>query len=182
MSAPRQMTASTLNALKGWPRPNALDFEGKFDPSTLAAGRVAEGSVGHLNASGLVVLGVGNLAVMPLFNFQASDDYDVQNDGGDAATDKGVYIAINPTGVVMFLVATGAYELVTTNFDNTITYTPNATLTSPTVATGAVNPGTLTGGTIGTNTICGIVSRGVIDNGYGYDALAFWPVFLPPNA
>ena len=180
MAAPRQMTSQTLNPLKGWPRPNALDFEGKFDPSVQT--RVPPGACCSLNANGYAVLGVGNSPVMPLFNFQASDDPDVQNDGGDAATTKDVFIAINPTGVLMFLVAVGAYELVSTNYDDTQTYPPNTHLTSPLVNSGAVLAGMLTPGTLGTNTICGVVSRGLVDNGYGYEAVAFWPVYRPPSA
>ena len=35
MAAPRQMTANTLNALKGWPSQSALDFHAKFDATHL---------------------------------------------------------------------------------------------------------------------------------------------------
>src|SRR5262245_53773951 len=115
MAAPRQMTAYTLNALKGWPQPAAVDFHTTFDPAVVAGNTVVlAGSVGHLSDAGQYVLGVGSKAVMPLFMFNSSDDPDVVNDGGDASTTRGVFIAINPTGQAMSLVGNGAYELVST--------------------------------------------------------------------
>ena len=173
MSAPKQMTAETLNALKGWPRMDAVDFECKFDSSITS--RVPAGSVVYVSSSLTLMLGVGSTNRMPLFTFQASDAPDVSNDGGNAATDKGVYIPIGPTGVVMSLVAIGAYELVSTTYVAG-TYNPNDLLTSP---DSGATAGYLTKGTLGTNVICGVVSRGVVDNGYGSNAIAFWPVFFP---
>lgn len=179
MTAPRQMTAYTLNALKGWPAPAAVDFHTTYDPSVIADGAVVlAGSVCHLSDAGQYLLGVGNKAVMPLFMFNSSDDPDVVNDGGDASTTRGVFIPINPTGQAMSLVAVGAYELVSTAFVAD-TYLPNDHLTS--ALTGGT-AGQLAKGTLWSVTICGIVSRGVVDNGYGNDALAFWPVFLPADA
>jgi hypothetical protein len=181
MAAPRQMTANTLNALKGWPQPAAVDFHTEFDASIPAANLpVLAGSVVHINASGKYELGVGTLSVMPLYMFNSSDDPDVVNEGGDPATEKGAWIPINPTGQAMALVAVGAYELVTTAFVAD-TYAPNDALTSalaPDAAAGSVKKGTLY-----TDMIVGIVSRGLVDNGYGHDAVAFWPhpVFPTPT-
>lgn len=177
MAAPRVMTANTLNALKGWPRPSAVDFEAEFDADIPDADKpVMAGSVLHLNASGKYELGVGTTNVMPLFLFQNSDDPDVVNEAGDPSTDVGVFVPINPTGVAMTLVAIGAYELVSTAFvdDN---YAPNDLLSSD--LSGGADPGLLKAGTLGTDLICGVVSRGKIDNGYGHEALAFWPVMFP---
>jgi hypothetical protein len=180
------MTSQTLNALKGWgTNMHAVDFVAPLDPAALsvtAATRVPAGSVVHVNNSLNFVLGVGNLAVMPMFTFSASDDADVSNDGGDAATVAGAFIAIAPVGNMMALVAVGALELVSTNYNTAGSYTPNTHLTSPTADASGVLAGQLTPGTLGTNTICGVVSRGVTDNGYGTPALAFWPVYLPPSA
>lgn len=174
---PRQMTAQTLNALKGWPQMAAVDFHTELDPSVTS--RVAPGSVVHLNDDGFYALGVGNLAVMPMFTFQASDDPDVASDeGGDPATEKGVWVPVSPTGQLTALPANGAYELVSTSFDTGGDYPPNTPLTSPT--TGGL-AGVLTPGTMHTNMIVGIVSRGVVDNGYGHDAVAFWPFPVFPG-
>jgi hypothetical protein len=165
------MTAKTLNALKGWPQPAAVDFHTEFSANAAAYLPVLAGSVVHLNAGGQYEPGVGSLAVMPLFMFNSSDDPDVVNEGPDPATEKGAYIPINPTGQAMALVAIGAYELVSTAFVAG-TYNPNDPLTS--AASGA-NTGKLAVGTLYRDMIVGIVSRGVVDNGYGYDAVAFWP-------
>ncbi len=175
MGVPRNMTANTLNALKGWPQPAAVDFHTEFDATIVDV--VLPGSVVHLNSNGFYELGVGTLPVMPLFMFNGSDDPDVVNEAGDPATEKGVWVPINPTGQAMSLVAVGAYELVSTSFVSG-TYNPNDPLTSP--LTGG-NAGLLVVGTLWTDCICGLVSRGVVDNGYGFDAVAFWPIFLPPN-
>lgn len=179
MPAPRQMTANTLNALKGWPQMNAVDYHAAFDPSIPAGDLpVLAGSVVSLNSSGNFILGVGQNVAMPMFLFNNSDDPDVANDGGDASTTPGVWIPISPTGQAMALVAVGAYELVSTAFV-AAAYPPNTPLTSD--LSGDANPGKLKAGTLYTDMIVGIVSRGVVDNGYGKSALAFWPFPVFPN-
>jgi hypothetical protein len=171
------MTANTLNALKGWPAPAAVDFNTLMDPSVTT--EVLPGSVVHLNSSGYYVLGVGNLKVMPMFTFDDSLDPDVVNQGGDPSVTKGVFIGISPTGQLLALVAVGAYELVSTAFVSG-TYNPNDHLTSPTTG---VNAGLLQVTTsVYGQTIVGLVSRGIVDNGYGFDGVAFWPWYIPPNA
>lgn len=178
MAAPRQMTANTLNALKGWPQMAAVDFHTEFAAGVFdILDVVLAGSVVHLNSSGQYELGVGTDPVMPLFTFNSSDDPDVVNEGGDPATEKGVFIPISPTGQAMALVAVGAYELVSTAFVSG-TYNPNDPLTA--AKTGA-NAGKLAVGTLYTDMIVGFVSRGVVDNGYGHDAVAFWPFPVFPT-
>ena len=113
MAAPRQMTANTLNALKGWPSQSAVDYVSSIDATQLAAhnsGVTLAGTVVSLGADGEYEIGVGGDDRMPLFLFQNSDDPDVANDGGDAAAVKGVWVPVAPTGKMMALVATGAYE------------------------------------------------------------------------
>ena len=179
MAAPRQMTANSLNALKGWPNMNAVDYTATFASSIPAVDLpVLAGSVVSLNSSGQYVLGVGTTKVMPLFLFNNSDDPDVTNDGGNAATTAGVFIPLSPTGKALALVGTGAYELVSTAFVSG-SYPPNTPLTSAVSTGSAVNAGKLKAGVINTDMIVGIVSRGIVDNGYGKSALAFWacPIF-----
>jgi hypothetical protein len=176
MAAPRQMTKYTLNALKGWPQPSAVDYHTEFGDDVTT--EVLPGSVVHLDSEGKYALGVGTERVMPLFMFNGSLDPDVVNEGGDPATEKGVWIGINPTGQAMALVAVGAYELVSTSFVSG-TYDPNDALTS---ATSGGDAGKLAVGTMYTDMIVGIVSRGVVDNGYGHDAVAFWPFPVFPTA
>jgi hypothetical protein len=179
MAAPRQMTANTLNALKGWPNMNAVDFHSEFD-SSIPSGDlpVLAGSVLSLNSSGNYVLGVGTTSVMPLFSFNSSDDPTVRNDGGDASTDAGVFVPISPTGQSLALVGIGAYELVSTAFV-AAAYPPNTPLTAD--LSGGSDPGKLQAGVLYTDMIVGIVSRGVVDNGYGKNAVAFWPFPVFPT-
>lgn len=171
-----QMTAKTLNALKGWPSPSAIDFTAEFAASITDV--VPQAAVVHLNSAGEYELGVGDLNVMPLFTFNASDDPDVINrDAGDPATEVDVFIPISPTGQALAFPAVIAAELTGTHFVDGA-YPVNTPLTSPTTGD---NAGKLTSGTIGTNMIVGIVSRGIVDNGYGSPAIAFWPFPIFPG-
>ena len=179
MAAPINMTSETLNALKGWPAPHALDFEAKLNSAVTE--RVPRGTVAHVDSAGTLSLGCNDTTLnpMPLFIFPASDDEDVQNEAADASTTPGAFIPISPTGVLVALVATGAYELVSTNYVDA-SYAPNDKLTAATGTTPTSGAsGKLVAGAIDTDVICGVVSRGVINNGYGFNALAFWPVFIP---
>lgn len=172
MTAPRRMTANTLDALKGWPRPHAVDFRANFADS-VTVDPVLAGHCVSLDSDGNFVLGCGNSNVMPMFLFHDSDDPDVQNDGGDPATEAGVWIGVTPSGKHLGLVAIGAYELISTEFVDD-TYAPNDMLKS--ITGNLTNSGKLQKGTLGTNMIVGQVSRGVMSNGYGHNALAFWPI------
>lgn len=178
----RKMTTHTLNPAKGWPRPSALDFATTFNTTQLAAitGGVAfAGRCVHLDSAGQYRFGVANRQ-MAMFIFQNSDDADVSNYGGDAATEVGVWVATAPTGKMMALVAVGAYELETTEFDDTQAYAPNQTLTAATGTTLAT-AGVLTNQSAVpyTNAVCGVVSRGELTNSFGKQVLCFWPVYLP---
>lgn len=179
MSAPIQMTAQTLNALKGWPQLNAVDFVAPLDATITE--RIPPGSVVHLSSTLTFLPGVGNSVVMPMFTFFASDAQEVANPGGDPTADKEVWIPGTPSGGMLALVAIGSYELVSTNYNTAVagSLVPNALLTSPTTTGGGVNRGQLTTATIKTDTVVGVVSRGIVDNGYGYNAVAFWPWFFP---
>ena len=177
MAAPRSMTRHTLDAIKGWPSPHAVDFAANLSVNVPESRRpILSGTVLRLNSVGEYELGVGVLDVMPLFAFNNSDDPDVVNEGGDPATERGVWIAISPTGKMMALPAKGAYELMSTEFIAD-TYVPNDLLTASS-DNAAATGGKLAKGTKGTHTICGIVSRGVTDNGHGENALAFWPTVI----
>ena len=177
------MTANTLNALTGWPSQHAVDFHAMCDATILAANEpILAGSVVSLGADGEFELGVDANDRMPMFLFNNSDDPDVENDGGNAGAggDKGVWVPVSPTGQAMALVAVGAYELTSTqyvtggNID-----VPNTPLWSDDAGAdiGKLDDTTWTGG----KTVVGIVSRGVVDNGYGHNAVAFWPYFLPAS-
>jgi hypothetical protein len=165
-----------LNPAKGWPSPTALDFRAKASPAVLWD--MVSGLGCHLNPSGLLEPGIVNTQ-MGLFPFQGVNELDVNN-----AQSTGQWIPINPSGNIMELVAKGPYELETTEFDQAQTYVPNQPLRAPTGLTAAAPGGALTnqGIVIGTNAICGVVSRGTFRNSYGKPALAFWPVWFPGAA
>lgn len=188
MPVPRQMTAHTLEAPKGWPAPHAVDFQAKFNATALSSisGNVAyAGRVVHLNNSGEFELGVTGTQ-MPLFLFNNSDDPDVENSGGNPATVAGAWVPIAPTGKMLALVAKGAYELASTEFVNDTTYNPNDLLYAPTGTTLATS-GVLTkvgsGGAYPATSAVGVVSRGrttsSATNSHGVAELCFWPVYLP---
>jgi hypothetical protein len=195
------MFINTLNPLKGWPSPTALDFIGQVSsavtlgtsPSTpLPAGRCVHvdsyvqstygpGATGGTqlgsNATNIFKTGVTG-TMMGIFLFQYANDFDVANPGVVGSTTY--WTPIIPGGNQMGLVATGAYELETTEYDTAQTYLPNQPLRALAADTGATG-GTLTnqGFTFGTNAYVGVVSRGTYVNAYGQNVLAFWPVYAP---
>ena len=186
MVVPRQMTAHTLEAPKGWPSPHAVDFAAKISDN-VTIDPVFAGRVVHLNSAGEFEMGLPNVVGachMPIFLFQNSDDPDVSNPGGDPATEAGVWVAVTPTGKIMGLVAAGAYELESTEFEPEATagtYVPGDPLTATPDNTDATTGGRITrnGVTAYGRPLCGVVSRGVFKNSHGQNALAFWPVWLP---
>jgi len=166
MSTPAQMFDHELNALKGWPSPYAVDkVANLYSGDAVIAGQVMSLEVGGSFRPGLAVDSVG------IFALQNSTDFDVVSDDGGMVG--------GPGGVARMsgLVALGAYELESTEFDSSKTYNPNALLTSP--VPGAANAGRLTLGTKWTDTVCGVVSDGVVTNCSAVDVLRFWPTWLP---
>ena len=183
MTAPSLMFEHRLTPTKGWFQPAALDHQAKmsanveFSPN---AGRVV-----HLNAAGEFEMGIAG-ASMPLFLFSGASDFDVAIPG---VTPGGLFMhkAISPAGNLQALVATGGYELQSTEFDTTKTYAPNELLTAAASncnsATGGVitNAGTGDGGRVEqfVDPVCGVVSRGSFNNEHGVPVVAFWPLYLP---
>lgn len=172
MSTPSQMYDHMLNALKGWPTAWAVDKTAKLASTSDA---VKAGSVMSLNDDGQFELGLSQDA-MAIFALQGSADFDVVGDDGNIVG-RGAAI---PT--MSGLVAAGAYELETTEFvtASTSNLKPNVALTS--AAPGESDAGLLDVGTAYTDTICGVVSDGVVNNCYGVPMLRFWPVWLPHKA
>jgi len=183
-----QITDHMLDAVKGWPRESAVDFEAKFDPAIVQE-PIHEGRVAHVNAAGLFGIGAEGHQ-MPIFLLRASDDFDVNNDGG------GKWESAMPHGVASGLVATGAYELQVTEYADG-DYAPNDLLTSPSEATVGAGHEAQAGLLYNTKSwhggdssavaaydieVCGVVSRGVRPSGHpGISVLAFWPVFIPAD-
>lgn len=191
MPAPRQMTAHTLEGIKGWPNNlHAVDFDAKLSPN-VTIDPVFAGRCVHVNSVGDYEMGLpdidraGNMAI---FIFQNSDDPDVSNPGGITGSESdepGGFIAIAPAGAIMGLVAIGGYELESTEFEPEASlgsiYEPGDTLTATADNASAVTGGRITKGVAYDVPLCGVVSRGVFTNSHTRQALAFWPVFLPRN-
>jgi hypothetical protein len=164
------MYTNELNPLKGWPSPYAVDKTAEVaDPSVT----INNGSVMSLDAAGDFELGL-NLDAVAIFALQNSDDFDVVGDDGNLV---GASASGTQTAKMSGLVALGAYELESTEYLTSGTYAPNDPLTSP--VPGAANAGTLQVGVAYTNTICGVVSDGVVANERAINVLRFWPTWLP---
>jgi hypothetical protein len=119
---------------------------------------------------------------MPIFLLQNSDDNDVSNSGGTR------WYPIGPAGNITGLVAKGAYELETTEFDSANTYAPNEYLRCKSSSNSSTDGGLLTNASVsvledgGSNptAIVGVVSRGVRKRQSDRNnVLAFWPIYKP---
>jgi hypothetical protein len=193
VGAVAQMFEQTLDAPKGWFHLSALDKSAPLESTILLdTTAVPAGRCVSLNSSGEFVLGLDVNMAMPIFLWQGKEDPDVYNNGVSPVTDVTHWVGISPTGVMSGLVATGGYELQTTEFDTDQTYAPNEPLT-PSAA------GVLTNQSITpyTTPIVGVCSwhnnednqpatpatGPVGTNAHGVTTLSFWPVYLPgPNA
>lgn len=186
--APSLMFEHCLNHPKGWFEPAALDYDAKLSPNVSI--QAFGGRVVHVNAAGEFEMGIAG-AAMAIFLLQADTDFDVSNPGTTPAGNF-MHQAIAPTGKMSGLVATGGYELESTEFDNTpnLAYAPNQLLTAKAdngvQATGGVlsNDRAGAGGSTGVvrqyvDPACGVVARGQFKNEHNVDVLSFWPVYLP---
>jgi hypothetical protein len=189
MPVPRSMTAHTLNPTKGWPSPHALDCRARLS-ANVTIDPVYAGRVVHLNSVGELEMGVPDVAAstgkahMPLFLFPNSDDPDVQNPASNPASVAGGWVPVAPqypSGPAMALVATGGYEFESTEYNSSQSYAPGDGLTATASNSDSATGGVLLKGNAYAKSLVGVVSRGVVTNGHGVSALAFWPVFLPRN-
>jgi hypothetical protein len=176
-----------LDYLKGWPHESGVDFDAHLSPN-VTLDPVYGGSVVHLNPEGLFELGAGGRQ-MPMFLNNGTRDLDVNNDGGTQ------WYAIAPTKKLSALVASGAYELETTEFyaDSNVVYTPGDILHSPTeaqvYASTKIGAGMLyksraylqtdAAFVLGADNICGVVSRRRHINAHRRDVISFHPVYFP---
>lgn len=194
-----QMFEQSLDALKGWFQLSALDKSAKLDATLMAsATEVPAGRVAVLNDVGEFVINRSTVSApktaMPIFLWNGKTSADVYNDGKSPTTSLTHWFAISPTGVMSGLVATGGYELQTTEFDTAQSYIVNQPLT-------ADNSGVLSNQTAVqfANWICGICSTHVQaaadttpdtgqatnpgnpvgNNAHGISVLTFWSYFLP---
>lgn len=175
MAAPRQMFDHTLDAVKGWLPGNmgALDCSAKLS-ANVTIDPVYAGRVVHKNDSGEFEMGVTG-TMMPIFLLQNSDDHDVRVDGG---TD---FYAIAPRGTMSGLVATGGYEVATTEFDDDQTYHINDIVRAVASNSNATTGGRLTNAsfTLYTNAGVGVVSKLPAANSHRKRVLTIWPAYIP---
>lgn len=186
--APSLMFEHAQTAKKGWFEPSALDFDAKLASAVTI--QAFGGRVVHLNPSGEFEMGIANTQ-MAIFLIQADTDFDVSNPGTTGAGNF-MHQAIAPTKKMSGLVATGGYEIETSEFEVTPAraYAPNQLLTAKASNTVQSQGGVLSndrngaGGSGGavrqyTDAACGVVSRGKTKNEHNVDVLTFWPIYLP---
>lgn len=176
-NAPDLMFEHGLDVKKGWFDMASLDYSAKLSPSI--SFDVKRGRVVHVDASGNFVPGVSKTNVA-IFLLNGSTDADVANPGTTAGG-KFMHLAVAPTGKLSGLVATGGYEISTTEFDADQSYEPGDLLTATTTATPASTDGVLTNDGVVqyVDPVVGVVSSGATTNHNGIQALSFWSVWLP---
>jgi hypothetical protein len=184
MPAPDLLFEHGLDVKKGWFDMASLDYSAKL--SSTVEYPVKRGRVVHVGADGAFVPGahVTNVAI---FLLNGSEDADVSNPGTTAAGNF-MHQAVAPTGKLSGLVATGGYEISSTEYDATKTYTPGDLLTAAQSLSNPAVGGVLTN-VVGSaavtqfvNPVVGVVSSGAARNHNGINAISFWCVWLPGAA
>lgn len=206
---PGQNYDHLLNPISGYDGMHDLQFQGNGD----SAADWNRGSLLGLDADGELIpfasltSGLEKRA-MALFAINASYDLDVTGGGAwgaganplyrvDAGNIAGQTLASDNTTVltrkVGTLVATGGFELVTTEFNTASTYNENDPVVGYTVVGGepadSYPEGWLDVGTVQVGgelalaeNVVGVVSTGARVETYGQDVLQFWPVYLPARS
>lgn len=186
MAVPTQMFTNTLDAIKGWFHEAALDHSAEFTSGQVdnASNAITykQGMCVSLASTGKYALGVGGTNVA-IFLLNSEDDPDVAN---ASFSGSGEWVAVGPSGTLSGLVATGGYELETTEYVDGA-YTIGAPLKS--TMSSVANPGLLQRGTVFLEACCGIVSKaqvaasasGHVKNSHGQSVLRFWPVWSPAH-
>ncbi|NDD52770.1 hypothetical protein EBZ39_02630 [bacterium] len=180
MPAPDLIFEHGLDVKKGWFDMASLDYSAKLDPSISFA--LPRGRVVFVNSTGFFVPGVHKTNVA-IFLLNGSTDADVSNPG-TTASGRFMHQAIAPTGKLSGLVATGGYEIASTEFDSTQTYAPGDLLTATRTATPAATDGVLTNASVTqyVRPVVGVVSSGSVRNHNNVLSLSFWTVWLPGAA
>jgi len=189
-----QMFEHAIDAVKGWFHGAALDKSAKLAAAVLGVTTVPAGRVAIIDDNGEFVINRGAATVsnaataMPIFLWNGSNHTDVYNNGVSSGTSLAHWYGISSTGTMSGLVATGGYELQTTEYDTTQTYLPNQLLTANATTGVMTNQGAVQY----VNWICGIASWHVQSdaksaaatgpegtNAHGVSTLTFWTYFLP---
>lgn len=156
-------------------------------PLNADAEGVVRGSVVSINSKGEMVLGLaegtGNVYPMPMFAKKNAYDKDVMTGAVGESTKE--ILATSTVGKQMTAyVATGGYEIETSEYDKDASYVINAALVDK---AGKVTAGDANA-VYGEKTVLGIVSKvpfrsqaSMNVNGTGANRLCFWTVFFPPT-
>ncbi len=178
-----------LDFLKGWPSPSAIDYDALVS-SNVTSPNVNGGRVVHVNSAGQFEMGAVGTQ-MPMYLIQGANEADVNNVSPIGALG---WTGVMPSGKQSALVAVGAYELQTTEFDPAATFNINDALHAPVEAqiTGSDKSAagqfyktrSWPGGSAAaiapsTDAICGIVSRIPSTNPNKQATISFWPYFYP---
>lgn len=182
--APRQMFTHSLDVLKGWVPGNmgALDHSAVLSANVIITAYY--GRVVHLNSDKEYEMGAISWQ-MPIFLMQNSDDPDTGNVDGDDIWTGGIPATSSGSVVMSGIVASGGYEVETTEYDTAQTYVPNEPLRAVASNSSQSTGGTLTNQSIGavgnpTANVCGVVSTGVrAREGNQGSVLALWTVYCP---
>jgi len=173
-----------LDIKKGWFDMASLDYSAKLGTVSFV---VPRGRVVHLEVVGgaeVFLPGVRNTDVA-IFLLNGSSDADVSNPG-TTASGRFMHQAISPSGKLSGVVATGGYEIDSTEFNANLSYAPGDLLTAPTGTSSgsAATAGVLTNAavTVYVTPVVGVVSSGKHVNHNGVDTLSFWSAYLPGTA
>lgn len=150
---------------------------------------VPAGRILHLNSSSEFETGLpaASTTVMPLLSTVDSDHPDVLNPSPNAATTLDPYVPVGPVGNVTAIPVCTGYEFQSTEFESETslgdTYDPNDALTATNANATFATGGRITLGTLGTDHILGLVSRGpqstLAPN--AQSVLSFWGWYYPPT-
>jgi hypothetical protein len=180
MPAPDLLTEHGLDVKKGWFDMASLDYSAKLSSAVTFA--VKRGRVVHVDSSGEFRPGAHNTNIA-VFLLNGSEDADVSNPGTTAGG-RFMHQAVAPTGKMSGLVATGGYEIASTEFDSARSYTPGDLLTAVASNSNATTGGRITNDSVTqyVTPVVGVVSSGKAQNHNGIQALSFWTVWLPGAA
>jgi hypothetical protein len=183
-AAPELMYEHGFDAKKGWFDMSALDYSAKLSGNVEFD--VPRGRVAHLNEDGEFEMGCHNTGIS-VFLMQGSLDFDVQNAGTTPAGNF-MHKAIMPSGDMSGLVASGGYELDSTEFIKDNDYTAGDLLTAA-ADNADIDVGGLLTNAVGSDPVeqfvdpvCGVVSSGKHQNHNRIWTLSFWTVWLPGAA
>lgn len=137
-----------------------------FSDAAPAAGQTFDrGALVHLNSDGELEAGCGDCQ-MPMWTKHAYNDYDLSAEtAGISGENAGCFVG------------TGGFELYTTEYVTSETYTYNTALTAATGDdAGKVEPSPTAYNSV---VMVGLVSRGTDTGNYSQNILYFWPMFIP---